>query len=815
MKLRPTTIDQRSKNIHDRHVAMRSINANAQLWDSFKAGGGAVGLGAGLLVGSVALPFLSIPLAIGSAIFMGIGRKRKMQEVYDYPLYTPKHSKRKQDPIDINPGNRKPRAPRAILYMGVEPSTQRQAWLTDEVTRQHFWMQATTGGGKTEGLVGLATNFFCYGSGFLMLDGKADMKLPAKVCSLAHRFMRSNSVFLLNYITGNESPWGNKEKERSSSINPFLTGSVGSLSELVKSLLQDDGDIWSKRAMSFIDALTRVLVYLRDQGEVQFNITHYGIYLQLEELGKLAGRNDIPMSVKRELYQFVKTLPGLDADGFKRLLNGSPLDPKKSQQPFDQLGYITMQVIPVINMLQGDYGYIFETVYGSINIRDIVMKRRILIVLLPALEKAAPSLKALGQLVVALIRDLLASGIGNDIEGDIDKALKRRFTNDIAPYFAIFDEAGYYFVPDAFAPIFAQARSIGMSCIMGSQDDYAMEKGGEQAAKEVGTVRANTNTKIIGKIEDTDGSMEKVLARISEVTVYEEKELEREFGSSRYVGTRVSAETKTRLTKEDFLALREGEVYIIHQDREVRVDMFAAFPPELKNQQANVLVPSGLVSKQREERLTTNYKQARATFTQIDRGKVKLQLKPLQEPYSTALNSLTLDKGMLGICRAMKSLDDNVQQRIMKHMEVISRSKEVTEEQVALHSEENRAYAQGIDNPYADEFGDEAEATEVEEQSEAPASSARRSKYVTMFDTVFERKSPLQRDLEEANVLSAAANKDLSEAETARTDSINTTRRVGAAVDMQHPGPPPIQLSKEGIIQTLEKMRNLMDTDTD
>src|SRR5690606_318831 len=139
-------------------------------------------------------------------------RKQKKSGT-SYPLYTPAHSEAKMDRLDIDPATRRPRKPRAQLYVGIEPGTLRQVWQIFDVEKQHKWMQATTGGGKTETLSGFCANYLIYGSGFLFCDGKADMSLPAKVAALCHRTLRLDDLFIVNYITGNQSPWGKTESE--------------------------------------------------------------------------------------------------------------------------------------------------------------------------------------------------------------------------------------------------------------------------------------------------------------------------------------------------------------------------------------------------------------------------------------------------------------------------------------------------------------------------------------------------------------------------------------------------------------------------
>lgn len=822
------TLDERSKAIFDRHSNIYNMREGYQLREKLLITGVAPAIAIVLILLGLYFTYLLYFVSVISFFLIWRSHKRIKEDSTSYPLYTPAFSSAKIDPLDIDPKTRKPRAPRAHIYLGADPTTLKQAWLNFDVAKQHLWLQATTGGGKTETLSGIYTNFLIYGSAGIFADGKADMSLPAKIVSLAHRFMRANDVYIINYITGNQSPWGKTKSELSSTVNPFLTGSVSSISELIKALLQDDGDIWSKRTASFVDALTRVLVYLRDAGEMKFNISHYGQYLQLEALGKLAGRSDIPMSVRRELYIFVKTLPGLDADGLQKILKGESLDPRKSQQPLDQLGYVTMGLQPTLNMLSGDYGYIFDVIHGNINIRDIVLKRRILLVLIPALEKAAPSLRSLGQIVIALIRDLLASGIGNQTEGDIDLALRRRFTNDIAPYLGIYDEAGYYWVENAFAPIYAQSRSIGLVNIVGSQDNYAMEKAGEKAAKEVKTVLSNSNTKIIGKLEDSGDSIQQVIERIKEVNVYKTSRMEREFGSltgNSFYSSQVEIEKEKALTPEDFYILREGEAYIIHMDRHVRVDMFAAFPAPLKNQTANVLIPPAEIPEHRFNRLIADFKSVKKRYILGSRGNYHplLHTPTVSEDDNHHLvkQIISARPTMAGAFLAIKELHDSNKQRLDQvlgnfYANLDKSSIVDLNRQRAEHTANEAAnFDAGLDGfGFGDEalYSDTKDETSVNNNAELPSQSEQSeiSMLSNQFNTIFGSDSTIAEDLAIINATEAATNNDIESINNAKKQASLTVSKIDQALT-DYPTPPPASIDHERLIETLERVKDIIN----
>lgn len=828
-------LDKRSQAIQHRHAAIKNLQESQQARENF-FGSWPIYVVIGLMFGvSLLFPLLFYITLLVAFVLLKYQKSKQEKDGIKYPLYTPVHSKAKSDPLNVvpvKPNKKDPKAqtrkagkPEAEFYLGIDPTDgNRQVWTMFKVLKQHAWLQATTGGGKTETIAGMFTNQLVFGSGMIFTDGKADQSLPAKICALSHRFMRSDDVYIVNYITSNMAPWGKTQSERSSTINPFLTGSVSSIQELIKALLQDDGDIWSKRAASFVDALTRVLVYLRDQGEMQFNVSHYGEYLQLEALGRLVGRDDIPMKVKRELFVFVSTLPGLDSESLAAIMRGESLDPRKSTQPLDQLGYCTMQLQPVLNMLSGDYGYIFDVIHGSINVRDIVLKRRIMLVLIPALEKSSQSLQALGQVIVALIHDLLASGIGNQLEGDIDLALKRRFTNDIAPYMLGFDEAGYYFVENAFGKIWAQARSLGIFCLMGSQDNYAMEKGGEAATKEVKIVLSNSNTKLIGKIEDAETTMEQVLARVSEISVYEVKRMDRDMnsisGNSHYASG-VELERKKSLEPEDFFTLREGQLYLLHQDRQVRLDAFAAFPPALKNQTSNVLIPPAPLPQGRSDTLVKQYRSVHNAFIERERmidnpnapvtgrSAVSLTNDSTLDPIKSRL---TKQPSLQGSFLALKDYRESAKKNMEETLAAIlgtnpsGRVDLVTDNEVDHAQNARLKAAEQMDVQFE---GDESDVV-VEEREGVVELAEAQSTYGDAFSTMFQGATELEEQLTVINAESAKADVDLERAKLARRHAQLTVSKIDQALT-DYPTPPPAQIDKQQLVATLKKIQGMLE----
>ena len=97
---------------------------------------------------------------------------------------------------------------------------------------------------------------------------------------------------------------------------------------------------------------------------------------------------------------------------------------------------------------------------GEIDMRDIALNRRILVVNLPALENSDATLAALGKLVVASLRGMMAQLLGASPEGDYDETDKPGMGP--SPYTVVLDELAYY-ATSGLDRMLSQGRGLNIS----------------------------------------------------------------------------------------------------------------------------------------------------------------------------------------------------------------------------------------------------------------------------------------------------------------------------------------------------------------
>lgn len=360
---------------------------------------------------------------------------------------------------------------------------------------------------NTEFLLGLVFNALVQNTGFIYVDGKGDPKLQKEIFRLARYLGREDDLLIINFITSGRDFVEKQADKVTNNMNIMGNTSSGMLIELIVALMDDSGgggDMWKGRAISFVAALTRPLTYLRDKGYMNLSPEKYLEYFELnmlEELvfehnGKYGEMFDV---IVAPLRSYLVTLPGYQKSKLK----------KQEQKTLEQHGFIVMQLTRIFNDLNFNYGHIFKTRVGDVDFFDVVVRRRLLTVLLPALERAPDSLRMLGKMIVGSIKQMMAGCLGNRVEGVIREIIESRPTNAEFPFYCILDEYGYYAVI-GFAVAPAQARSLGFSVTFAAQDFSSLKK---SSAEEADATWENTNVRAVGRI--TSGQESETWRRIN------------------------------------------------------------------------------------------------------------------------------------------------------------------------------------------------------------------------------------------------------------------------------------------------------------
>ncbi len=476
------------------------------------------------------------------------------------------------------PGSRKAKRASGVLFIGWAVNGQ-ELWVTAEDARQHMTIPGTTGAGKTTAIISLLCNYLAQGSGFVLVDGKADRDLFGKVMALARRFGREDDVRVLNFMVAS----GLKD---SHTFNPLATGNADAIREVLASQLgeqaqNDSNGVFRDRAVALIGSIAPVLVWLRDHKGVPLNIDVIRFSIELRWIWKMAMQriyvlrdaetgneteinvqDEIPEDVVWPLKAYLGELPGYDP--------AIPLDKQKGDEPSKQHGFAQFYFTPMFTQLGVSLGHIFKCDIGDIEMRDIVLNRRILIVNLPALENSDSTLAALGKLVVASLRGMMAQLLGASLEGDYTEIDKPGMGP--APYAVVMDELAYY-ATSGLDRMLAMGRGLNIGFMLGFQEVSGIwARLGEKTASLLG----NTNITVAMRQQDSGRTREWIEKTAGQTNVTQATSYQGAGDGNYREARHAEVRTVSRVDWNDLTSLIEGEAIVLFGGRRIYARVFHA-----------------------------------------------------------------------------------------------------------------------------------------------------------------------------------------------------------------------------------------------
>ena len=485
-------------------------NRNAYMkWRDFKSSESVNGVA--VVVGFMLVAIFGASM-ISDTVSMMVHEKFNIMPFFDFfiipvaLLFAHRATKnRAKFPFDIPPH---------LLDKGVKVDPDKQGWfvlgnsvksgaiatINKALLLTHAMIFGTTGSGKSETLFTFINNALMQGSGALMVDGKADPGLHQNVTTLCRRLGRDIDLLTLSYIKGSIDIRKTRTPvRRSNTMNIMAKGGASTCAELMISLMSEssgDNAIFTKRAEAFVKAYMSIMTFLRDSGRKQPFMGEFADEVaSLQALVKLARDETIPESARKPLKNYLATTHETLLTSIKNA--GAPISPDAVKQH----SFISMQLIEPLGLMGDDYGHIFNVCEYEIDPYDVLVNRRILITLIPVLEKSEQSVQALGKIILASVKILLSQIMGGSLlTGDTHDITGKRPTNAFTPFPAIFDEAGYY-MAKGIAAVPAQARSLGLGFIFAGQDKPAFDKLIDTETK---SILGNTKVKACGAVEEIE-----------------------------------------------------------------------------------------------------------------------------------------------------------------------------------------------------------------------------------------------------------------------------------------------------------------------
>lgn len=448
-----------------------------------------------------------------------------------------------------------------------------ELWLSFSHLLQHCLVLGSTGAGKTETLVSMVANYLAHGSAVFYSDAKASPSLGWQIFTLARAFGREDDFRVLNYIKGNTSETKDPAVRRSNNVNLFAYGSAESITQIIVSIMPPGGQenkLFSERAIGLISSVMPGLIDLRDRAGLLITPAVIRKSLELPEVEKLQKHPKITRQSREAIRAYLASLPGYNPNPGKNR-DGSPK--KQPEEVGRQFGFAQAYFTRALSSLSDTYGDIYMTGRGEINFLDMILRRRIGVTMVPALEKAPDEMKNLSKIVLAAQKNAISTGIPPDIEGRKEDVLEALPITAPVPYGLINDEFAFMMV-SGYAVTLAQARSLFVAITIAGQDYAGMAREDEGEAEQI---IENTKTKFIMASEGVGKTAELIkqiagegMAATASGYARDERSMSMAYTDSKSA----NFERRSRVDTMDTRAQVEGEAIVFWRDKIVPVAMF-------------------------------------------------------------------------------------------------------------------------------------------------------------------------------------------------------------------------------------------------
>lgn len=516
------------------------------------------------------LPFALISttffvVAIAPIIFYVIGCVKGKEQTLPVLLPTEANMRDKNDP---KPGRKSFNKASGEFLSGNLRNAKRayEIWLSFAHLTMHQLIIGTTGSGKSETIVSQIANYIASGSSASLIDPKAGPKLGWQIFTLARFFGREDDFRTLNYIKGNTSVRPDRAGRAGNNVNLFAFGSAESITQLLVSLMPPGGEenkLFSERAISLISAIMPAMVNLRDNAGLKINPGVLRKAMELKEVEKLKRAKPITPESREAVRAYLTSLSGYQENPVDR--QGNPTD-KQDSEVYRQHGFAQAYFTRALSTLSDTYADIYMTGRGEINFLDQILRRRILVVLIPSLEKAPEEMKNLGKLVLAGQKNAVSTGLPPIIEGNKADVLESLPTTAPVPFGLYIDEVAFVLI-EGTGTLFAQARSLGVACCAAGQDAAGIKKENPDEAEQI---FENTKTKTVMASEGL-GETRKLIEEIAGegyASVTSGYSMDEGGLLGNYIDNKsASFEKRSRVSAQDTRAALVGEGFLFWRDK--------------------------------------------------------------------------------------------------------------------------------------------------------------------------------------------------------------------------------------------------------
>ena len=480
-------------------------------------------------------------------------------------------------------GAKIPGRPAGDWLIGWDEATGQQIWLSSRDMTMHGLIPGSTGAGKTQFIYSLLCNALGQGSGFTLVDGKAQNDLVFNVTAMARRWGREADVRVINLLVASGD-------RKSHTWNPFNSLNAEGLTELLLVLFLPqttsggDNKYFRDRATSLIRGMAHVFIWARDKFAI--GLTAETLQIMFSDIDRLrllsqdrifsyyGDENDpvkelkLPTTFPREFLRPIDIYVRQTGAG------AAAQDASARAKIVEQHNYVAGGFQNTLGQMTSTFGHVFGVNAGDLDLFDVLFNRRILVVLLPSLENSDETNAAIGKMVITALRYALAPALGSSVEGEYQEVVQNRPSTAKTPYPIVLDEVGQY-ATKGIDKIAALGRSLNVSLLLSFQELGTLyaNLGRDLSVPLLG----NPKLKIFLNLEDPGPTRQWVEEAGGTVPVA----VLPGFDNSSPLGTyaeqqRADVREMKRISWSDIQSLDEGEAIVLFRGKRIYTRLFYA-----------------------------------------------------------------------------------------------------------------------------------------------------------------------------------------------------------------------------------------------
>jgi hypothetical protein len=333
--------------------------------------------------------------------------------------------------------------PQSVIRLGRDPNGN-GIHLNGSSLRQHMLVLGTSRDDRAEFQLSLMQKAFGAGSGGIYVDTGGDTDVSGRIRAMAARSGHAKDLHVIDL----------RDDVRDSSLttgafNPFEHASPQRIVDIIHRTVEPEGQ-FVRTFVECMESVAYALCWLRDNKGEYLDGDRILETVQRDRLEVLSRNRDLPDDIRTRLSVFLESITA------------------------NTLQHLQVKLASTLGCTVWENEAVFSAGRSDIDLTAIRAQRKYLLVLLPPLERRGDSVNARARFVAAAIDAAMADPLYGTSRSS------HQFTpgdGKDMPFLCILDNGPYY-LSRGTVLVFARARALGISVVVGSGDLEWMDRAG-------------------------------------------------------------------------------------------------------------------------------------------------------------------------------------------------------------------------------------------------------------------------------------------------------------------------------------------------